>query len=260
MTKRILTGVAMMAVSAVWAQAQAQTPAATAVAAEPLWKTTVAAGANVTRGNSETMLLNGSVISAFKQEGNEARVGVEANYGENQVTQGSGTNETKKTDTSVNNARVFGEYRRLLSERTYAYGNAELLQDDIANIDYRAMVGPGIGRYFVMDTRQKLSAETGLTYIKTKQGGVTDDTVALRVAERYDLKVGTSAAVWESVEYLPSVDDFSQCLINAELGVEAAMNARLSLRVVLQDKYNSAPATGKDENDLAVVAGLSYKL
>lgn len=251
----LLAGMAMCVATATLAQG-------TAPAAVPgsLWKTTVAAGANVTRGNSETMLLNGAVISVFKQDRNEARVGVEANYGETQVTQGSGTNESKKTDTNVNNARAFGEYRRLLTERNYLYGNAELLQDDIADITYRLMVGPGVGRYFLMSDTQKLSGEAGVAYIKDKVGGKEDDRMVARLAERYEIKVSATASVWEQVEYLPSFEDFSQCLINAEVGAEAAMNARLSLRVVLQDKYNSDPAPGKDQNDLALIAGLSYKL
>ena len=251
----VVAGVAASVATATWAQA----PVPAAVP-EPLWKTTVAAGANVTRGNSETMMYNGGVNSTFKQDKNEARIGVEANYGETQITQGTGTNETKRTDTNVNNARAFGEYRRLLSERTYAYAGAEVLQDNIADIDYRLMVGPGLGRYFLMSETQKLSGEAGVTYIQSKQNSSTDESVALRLAERYDLKVSATASVWESAEYLPSTKDFSQCLINAEAGAEAAMNAKLSLRVVVQDKYNSDPAPGKEQNDLAVIAGVTYKL
>jgi putative salt-induced outer membrane protein YdiY len=251
----ILAG--MVAGVATVSSAQVVAPAAVP---DPLWKTTVAAGANVTRGNSETLLLNGSVVSVFKQEKNEARVGVEANYGETEVTEGTGTNATKRTDTNVNNARAFGEYRRLLTERNYAYGNAELMMDDVADIDYRLMVGPGVGRYFLMSDAQKLSGEAGVAYIQEKLAGIEDDRVALRLAERYDLKVSATASVWESVEYLPSFEDFGQYLLNAECGAEAAMNASLSLRVVLQDKYNSEPAPGKDQNDLRLIAGLSYKL
>ena len=251
----IMAGGVTSVATAAWAQAPAP-----ATVPEPLWKTIVTAGANVTRGNSETMLINGAVISAFKQDKDEARVGVEANYGETRTTQGSGTNETKKTDTNVNNARAFSEYRRLLTDRTYAYGNAELLQDDVAAIDYRLMVGPGIGRYFIENDAQKLSGEIGPTYIKQKLAGKTDDTVALRLAERYELKLSATASLWESAEYLPSLDDLSRYLLNAEVGAEAAMNTRLSLRIVLQDKYNSDPAPGKDENDLALIAGFSYKL
>lgn len=246
-----------LAATTVWAQSPA--PAA-ALAPEPLWKTVVTAGANVTRGNSKTLLLNGAAISTFKQDKNEARVGVEANYGETETTQGSGTNETRKTDTNVNNARAFGEYRRLLTERNYAYGNAELLQDDVADVDYRLMVGPGLGRYLFLSDNQKLSGETGPTYIKQKQAGDTDDTVALRLAERYEVRVSATASLWEAAEYLPAFDDFDQFLLNAEIGAEAAMSTKLSLRVVIQDKYNSDPAPGKDQNDLALIAGLSYKL
>ncbi len=255
MKKLVLGGVIVLATSAAWAQA----PAPVIIPAAP-WQTTVSAGANVTRGNSETMALNGGVNSVFKQEHNEARVGIEGNYGQSQITQGSGSNETKKTDTTLNNVRAFGEYRRLLTDRTYAYGNAEVLHDDIAEIDYRATLGPGMGRYFLMSDKQKLSAEGGMAYIKERVAGDDDDRVVLRVSERYDLKVGATASVWEQVEYMPTVDDMSQCLINSEVGAEAAMNAKLSLRVVLQDKYNSTPAPGKEDNDLAVIAALTYKL
>lgn len=253
----MIAGVAASVATAALAQAPA--PAA-AAAPDPLWKTTVSAGANVTRGNSETMVLNGSVLSAFKQDKNEARVGVEVNYGEARTTTGSGTNETRTTDTNLNNARAFGEYRRLLTERTFLYGNAELLRDDIADIDYRMTVGPGVGRYFLMSPNQKLSGEIGVAYIVTRLAGDTDGAVALRLAERYEIKLSAAASLWESVEYLPSIDDFSQYLMNAEVGAEAAMNAKLSLRVVLQDKYNSDPAPGKENNDLVLIAGLSYKL
>jgi putative salt-induced outer membrane protein YdiY len=248
-------GVAVLGTAgAVWAQAPA------AAVPDPLWKTTIAAGANVTRGNSETLMLNGNVVSVFKQDKNEARVGVEANYGETEVTEGSGSNATKRTDTNVNNARAFSEYRRLLTERDYLYGNAELMMDDVADIDYRLMVGPGVGRYFLMSNTQKLSGELGAAYIQEKVAGDEDDRVALRLAERYELKVSATASVWQSAEFLPAFEDFNQYLLSGELGAEAAMNAKLSLRVVLQDKYNSDPAPGKDQNDLTLIAGVTYKL
>ena len=34
-----------------------------------------------------------------------------------------------------------------------------------------------------------------------------------------------------------------------------AMTTKVSLRVVLQDKYNSEPGAGKDQNDLTLIAG-----
>jgi hypothetical protein len=44
------------------------------------------------------------------------------------------------------------------------------------------------------------------------------------------------------------------------VGIEAAMSERVSLRVVLQDKYDSTPAAGAKRNDLGLIAGLGFKL
>lgn len=179
----------------------------------PQWDTTAAAGLNLSRGNTRNTLVNGSVVSAYKHEKNEARAGVEANYGETEVTT---TNGTKKMDTNVQNSRAFGEYRRLLNERTYGYVNGEIRSDDIADIDYRLMIGPGIGQYLLKSDTQTLGVELGATYIQEKLAGVdADDYVALRVAERYELKVSQTSKVWESVEYLPSFEDFGRYLLNA---------------------------------------------
>ena len=38
------------------------------------------------------------------------------------------------------------------------------------------------------------------------------------------------------------------------------MNAHLSLRVVVQDKYDSTPAAGAEYNDVSLIAGLGLTL
>lgn len=221
------------------------------------WNTTVAAGLTLSRGNTRNMLINGSVVSEYKKEMNEAKMGVEGNYGETEVKMADGT---KETQSNTENSRAFGEYRRLLNARTYGYLNGDLRNDNIAKIDYRLMVGPGIGQYLLKSDTQNLGVETGVTYIKEKVAGLEDDKVALRLAETYDLKMSPTSKIWETVEFLPAFQDFGDYLVNAEVGAEAAMNARLSLRVVLQDKYDSTPGQDLKKNDLLLIAGLTFKL
>jgi putative salt-induced outer membrane protein YdiY len=223
----------------------------------PVWATSASAGANLARGNTKSTLLNGGIISEAKSGNNEARVGVEANFGETEIV---GTNGVKAMDTNVQNLRGFAEYRRLWDERDYGYLNGEIRNDQIADIDYRLMVGPGVGRYFIKSDQQKCSGEIGATYIQEKLAGVEDDTVALRLAQRYEVKVGTGGKLYEAVEYLPSLDDFATFLLNAEAGAEAMMSDRMSLRLAVQDKYNSDPAPGKKENDFILIGGLTVKL
>ena len=59
--------------------------------------------------------------------------------------------------------------------------------------------------------------------------------------------------------FIPSFEEFSNYLLNFELGIETAINSHLNLRLVAQDKYNNVPAVGKEKNDLTFLAGVSYK-
>ena len=62
------------------------------------------------------------------------------------------------------------------------------------------------------------------------------------------------------MEYLPEAEDFDNYLLTAEVGIEAAVSTRVSLRVVLQDKYDNTPALGAERNDLSLIAGLGFTL
>lgn len=230
--------------------------------AAPAWTTTISAGANLTRGNSETLALNGSVRAELKPGANEVALGVEANYGESTATD---TNGVENTETTVDNQRAFGQYRRLLSERAFASLNAELLRDDVAGINYRLTVGPGVGYYLLKGDVHNLMIEAGPAYITEEledSAGDTsrDDRWAIRAVERYDLQFSKTAKLWEQVEYLPTADDFDAYLLNAEAGVEAAMTTAVGLRLVGQYKYNSEPAAGREREDFSLIAGVTVKL
>ena len=142
----------------------------------------------------------------------------------------------------------------------FSYIDGSILKDDIAKIDYRVTLGPGFGVYTIKNSNTTLSAEIGPSYIWENVSGISCDHLVLRVAERFTYALSSSAKVWQSVEYLPQEEEFSNYLLNVEIGVEAALNAHLNLRLVLQDKYNSQPPAGLVSNDLTLIAGIGVKL
>lgn len=221
-----------------------------------VWETQIYGGLNLARGNTKNMLLNAGIKSERKGDPNEFSLGGDINYGETEVEK-----DGEKTDeTNVDNAKAYAKYRRLFMERNFGYLNGDVSRDNIADIRYRAIAGPGLGRYFIRNDKQWLSAELGAAYLVEEVAGTEDDYVTARAAQGYEIKLGEGSRVWESVEYLPRVDNMSQYLLNAEVGAEAAMTAKISLRVVLQNKYNSEPAPDKKSNDLTLTAGVTYKL
>ena len=92
-----------------------------------------------------------------------------------------------------------------------------------------------------------------------KLAGVESQYWTLRFAERFEHKLSKAARVWQSLEYLPQVDDFGNYVLNAELGLEAALTEKLSLATFVQDTYRSEPAPGREENDLKWVTGVKYR-
>lgn len=233
--------------------AAATAPAAGAdvVTNKSTWEGSAAAGLTLTRGNSKTALASLGLQGSDKWEHNELLLSATLAYGK------TGTNTT--TEHSDANA----QYNRLFTERAYAGLKLDLFHDGIAEIKYRITVAPLVGYYFIKGTNASLKGEVGPAFIYADQGAGTNETwngyFTARVGERFDWKLNDKAKLWQTAEFLPQVDDLDNYLFNFEIGAEAGLTKRLSLRTVLQDFYNNRPAAGRLKNDVQLIAGVAYK-
>jgi putative salt-induced outer membrane protein YdiY len=210
-------------------------------------------GATVTRGNSEAFQAHvGMNLDGDRRGVGSLRSGIEARYGE-EVTDG-------ERRTSVENASLFANAKGTLSPRTFAAANAAALYDDLAGVDYRAVLGPAAGFYALQSATLALSLEGGVSYLWEKTTEQRADYWVFRAAERLEWKAGAGARLWQSAEYLPKARDFSDWLLQLELGAEAAVNTRLSLRTVLTGKIDNAPPEERRKRDVSLVAGARVKL
>lgn len=255
MTRKIFSGMAVFLAGICIVQ-QAVVPAVADEVADEAWNPTLAVGLDFTDGNSETML--GNVSLEAKRDFGDDRLGflLEGSYGESKIENDDGTSED---ETTAQNARNVLSYKRELNGM-FAYADNTLLHDDLADIDYRDILGAGLGVFIVKSEENEFTLECGPGYLWEKTGGERDDFLVLRTAERWDWKISETSRIWESAEYIPTAEDFDEYLINAEIGAEAAMNSHMNLRVVLRDTYDSMPAPGTEKNDVALTASLVWKL
>ena len=263
--KKIVFALTALALAGSAAAAEKQAKKAEAAAKKGM-ATTLSAGLTVTDGNSETLGAN----AALKTEGEKAGLGsllagVEATYAESTVRNTSTDAEgavavSEDKETTVENAKAFANVKKTLSPRTFALLDGSVLYDDIALIDYRAMLGPGLGVYLAKNDKRTLTLEAGPSYVWEKIDGESNDYLALRFAERHTCQISATAKLVQSLEYIPAAEDFDDYLLNGEIGVEASMTDRLSLKVALQDKYDNTPAADAERNDLSLIAGLGFTL
>lgn len=211
------------------------------------WHRTVSLGFHLTSGNSDTLMFTTALRAEREWERDAWRLGADAAIG-----QTDGETTTERAGGNV-------EYKRLFDDRWYGSVNVSLLHDSIADIEYRLTLGPSMGYYFIKTHRTRLSAEIGPSYVREKLGHDVDDYVALRVGQRFERQLSLTAKLWQSLEFMPQVNDLNNYLLNAEVGIEAALIENLSLRVVVQDKYDNEPAPGKQSNDIAVISSLVYR-
>jgi putative salt-induced outer membrane protein YdiY len=221
--------------------------AQTVVTNAPKWESSAALGLSLTRGNSDTELFTVNVRSQRKTPENEILLGGDGAYG---TSSGVKNNETLDG---------FGQYNRLVSHNFYWGARLDALHDGIADVKYRVTLAPLAGYYFIKDKATTLSAEFGPAVVFQKQDGTSSTFASLRFAERFEHKFSDRARIWQSIEILPKVTDFSNYFINAEVGVESALTKKTSLRAYVQDTYYSVPAPGRLKNDVKLVTAIAYK-
>ncbi len=216
-------------------------------------KTDANIGLSLTRGNSETLNVNASLITETETRATGSlRAGVETNYGEARIEE--------RRDTTVENTRGFFHLRQSLTHRAFTSLDGTVYRDDIAQVDYRAVLGPALGVYAIKQEQVSLSIETGLAYLWEKVARVRNDFMTARLAERLIWELGPHARLWQSADALPKADDFGRFLLKMEVGVEAAVNTRVRLRIVWQNTYDSQPALEARKNDLSLIAGIGIGL
>lgn len=220
------------------------------------WESVASVDVALTRGNSRSFLATASLDTKRKWTSDEALLGAGAGYGDTTTKDSTGAEVTTKTQDYL---KGYAQWNHLFTDRLYAGVRVEGLHDDIADIQYRFTVSPLAGYYLIKQTNTFLALELGPSFVDQKLDDHTDSYFGLRVAERFEHKFSTGARIWETLEWIPQVDDFNNWILNAEAGVSAPITKALDVRLVAQDNYNNQPAPGRLKNDFRLLAGIGYR-
>ncbi len=234
------------------------TPAAVSCEPEPkdpsIWDKSLLFGLNYTEGNTKTTNINLGGVATRDYENNAWRFQADYNYG----SAANSANDPKEEN--KNNIRGLADYRRVLDNRWFAGAGAAFAHDEIADLKYRVVLNPSLGAYILRDDDVKFSLEAGPSYVWEKLGDEDDNFAAARIANRLEWKFSETSKLFEYAEYLVSFDDADQYLINAEVGLETALNSFMSLVVSVKDYYINQPAEDRVPNDVITITALKVTL
>lgn len=219
-----------------------------------LWQRSITGGFNYTDGNSKTssINLNGKLLRDY--EGDSWRFEVDYNYGNAAEDVDSERVQTK------NNAKGTIEYKHVITDSIFWGAGSSTYHDEIADVRYREILSPSLGAYVLKEEEVNLSLEVGPSYVWEKLGSETENYLAPRIADRFEWKLSPTAKFYQWSEYLISVEDSSNYIFNAEVGVEAALTSLLNLVFMVRDNYINQPAEGRVPNDVSTIVGLKVNV
>jgi putative salt-induced outer membrane protein YdiY len=170
------------------------------------------------------------------------------------------TSTSKEEETTAKNGQVFGKILFPVADPFSVYVNSSLFADEIADVDYRAIVGAGVAVDLYKTETATFRLEAGVAPMWEKIADESEYYTMGRAAEIAEYYFAGGAKVWESFEYMPAFNDSDKYLFNAEVGIESPLNDLLSLQFVVKDRYNSLPGDDHEKNDVSATVGVRIKL
>jgi putative salt-induced outer membrane protein YdiY len=211
------------------------------------WNQTVSAGLTLVRGNTDVTLTSADYTAVKKTPKNEFIASAGIAYG------------VQDSQQSVDNYKGSFQWNHLITPRWYGFVRCDGLRDFIADVDYRFTLGGGIGYYVLKETNTTLAVEFGANGEAESLGGMDTAFATIRLADRFEHKINNHARFWQTLEIFPQVDRWDNYVVNFELGAEASFNRSWSLKTCLDESYDNRPASQHLQNDVKLVAGVTYK-
>ena len=217
----------------------------------PGWTGDIALSLSVMRGNAETT--NTSVT--FKAERTFSRPF---------KLSSSGFFLLNRTE-GITSAESMGMNVRLdwtHSNRFFSYYEIPVVRDKFKNYVFRFLPGAGIGLKVIATETAEWALTTGLAQVYTKydRPDVSDSFMGLAAGYKLKWTLSETAEFNQVLDLNTDISELSRYIVHLDTSLTAAVSKSLGLKLSLIDNYEHKPVgEGVVENDIAYLAGLSYK-
>lgn len=212
------------------------------------WSTRADLSAAVSTGNSDTESYNALVESILKRD--------RVSHGFTLLlSQEKADNESTKDQTQFDYA-----YKRFVSEKWYAAGNAQYFQDDLKDIDYRLTAGAGMGYQFWDDSFGALSTEAGLSYVYEKNIEGKERDPALRWALDYNRFLWSKRLEFFSKNSVLAILASGRGEVyQSSTGLRLAVNDHLDTAFRVDLRHETDPPADNKKTDTTYSLGVGVK-
>lgn len=210
------------------------------------WNAALNAGLTATKGNTETSLLTTTFKFSRKIAKSEYNGAFAYSLGKD------------NGDVIADELTGFLNWNKLLEGDSYHGIRLEGRKDNIADIDYRLQSTYIYGLYFIKNETTTLGLEGGPGYTLASISDDSDNSSHLYLGQKFTHNLSKNAKLFQSSAFYFSLEDLGKFNTILTLGAEAKLTEKLSIQFTLENKYESDPASGAENNDIKLISGLGY--
>ena len=211
------------------------------------WENSVDFALSVAKGNTENMLLRAGIQTKKKDD-------VDAYFGSFSYNYGEENNNANEDEFLAK-----ATWKHNFKGKSFYGLRFDGRSDKFADIDYRLSFNATYGYYWIDTETTVFSTEFGLG-VTTEDKGIGNEVYLNGLFDQhYEHKFNENVKFYQDLSFAPRLDDVSDYRIEFEAGLETKITETIAFRVSFEDRYESTPAAGKENNDMKFLTGLSYK-
>jgi len=214
----------------------------------PEWNSRAGLAATVSNGNSDTERFSTLIESTYENDKVEHSLTLH-------IKKEEAEEETTKDEFDLDYL-----YKRFLTEKWYASGNAEYFTDELKNVDSRITLGAGIGHQFWDDSFGSFSTDVGISYVQEEINGEDESNPALRWGleyRRFLFSKKLEAFHTQSVLFIPDSDRGE--VVETSTGLRYTMNSRIDAFTRVDVNHETKPAPDTSKTDVTYNIGIGVK-
>ncbi len=212
------------------------------------WSSRADLSAIISNGNSDTESYNTLIESVLKRETVEHALSLLV------------SNEKAEEERTKDQLDIDYGYKRFVSEKWFASGNAEYFQDRLKDIDQRITLGAGMGYQFWDDSFGAFSTDVTVNYVQEELDGEDETNPAVRWGLDYNRWLLAKKLEFfhnQSVLFIPDGDRGE--VIESSTGLRYALNDRIDAAARVDVNHETEPPPGTSKTDVTYTLGIGIK-
>jgi len=182
----------------------------------------------------------------------------------------STTNGVTATNTTANQWKLGTRYDHNVTDTTFGFGGLDFSHDQLQLLSLRSVVSAGVGYHVIKTPETQWDLLGGASYrsdqyatpgvLINNQPRTSLNAVELLLGEESTSKLSPSTSFKQRLIVSPNMSKDRGVLTTFDASLMVAMSETLSLKVSLQDRYNSLSQAPIKKNDLLFFTGINVKI